>query len=148
MRPIECLHLLAHFRGRGLNFRCARVIAGNERMQSNWIVERTTLDSPLYANIFGRTDDNDDVFIWPYIWVNREQGLTEVQAEEFATALYGGYVAAKAVLLVGLIMTSLLAVSFLFDLRFLLHGGSRVNYRVKPTKADPAHECKPQECLP
>ena len=53
-------------------------------MQTNWMVERATLDSPLYANIFGVAGGDDDVFVWPYMWANREQGLTAAQADEFS----------------------------------------------------------------
>ena len=114
-------------------------------MQTNWIVERSALDSPLYANIFGASDDNDDVFIWPYVWMNREQAMTAAQADEFAAALYGGYLAAKVILSVGLVTTSLLAAWFLtVDLRLLLH----VRFRVKPAKTEPAQEGKPPQSKP
>ena len=108
---------------------CVRPVVGNERMQTNWMVERSTLDSPLYANIFGGAGGDNDVFVWPYMWVNREQGLTAAQADEFSTALYGGYLAAKLILLLGLIMTGLLAVMLLFDLRAFC--------ACKPAKTEP-----------
>ena len=98
-------------------------------MQTNWMVERATLDSPLYANIFGGAGGDDDVFVWPYLWVNRQQGLTAAQAGEFSNALYGGYLAAKLVLLLGLLMTSLLTAVILFELRALC--------ACKPAKTEP-----------
>ena len=101
-------------------------------MQTNWMIERATLDSTLYANIFGGTDDNDDVFVWPYMWANREQGLTAVQADEFTTALYGGYLAAKATLLLGLIVSGLLAAVLFVDLRSFCS--------IKPGKIEPVKD--------
>ena len=83
------------------------------------MVERTALDSPLYANIFGEAGGDNDVFVWPYMWVNREQGLTAAQADEFSNALYGSYLAAKLVLLLGLVISSLLAAALLLELRAL-----------------------------
>ena len=88
-------------------------------LQNNWMIERSSLDSPMYANIFQGADDNDDVFVWPYVLANREQGLTTDQADEFAAALYGGYLIAKLVLVVGIGACGLLAATFLYELRFL-----------------------------
>ena len=95
------------------------LVKGNERFQNNFIVERTMLDSPMYANIFGGNDDNNDVFVWPYMWANREAGLTQEQAADFELALYGGYTAAKAILLIGILMTVLLAASFGYEVKAL-----------------------------
>ena len=111
-----------------------RPVAGNERLQTNWMVERATLDSPLYANIFNGTGGEDGVFVWPYMWGNREQGLTAAQADEFSAALYGGYLAAKLVLLLGLIMTGLLAAVLLFELRALC---ARRKRAILPVKTAP-----------
>lgn len=95
------------------------LVKGKERLQNNWMIERSSLDSPMYANIFQGADDNDDVFVWPYVFANREQGLTTDQADEFAAALYGGYLIAKLVLVVGIGACGLLAATFLYELRFL-----------------------------
>lgn len=53
------------------------------------------------------------------MWVNREQGLTAAQADEFSNALYGGYLAAKLVLLLGLVISGLLTAALLLELRAL-----------------------------
>ena len=113
------------------------LVKGNERFQNNFIVERTMLDSPMYANIFGRSDDNNDVFVWPYMWANREAGLTAEQAADFELALYGGYTAAKAILLVGILMSSVLAATFFFEVHQLIQGTIKAKRSVNPVKDCP-----------
>tara|TARA_B110001452_G_C15235075_1_gene427638 strand:+ start:120 stop:3326 length:3207 start_codon:yes stop_codon:yes gene_type:complete len=110
------------------------LVKGNERFQNNFIVERTMLDSPMYANIFGRSDDNNDVFVWPYMYANREAGLTPEQAADFEMALYGGYTAAKAILLIGILLTCVLAVTFFFEVKELLGTFIRSKRSVYPVK--------------
>merc|ERR1712087_571168 len=62
-------------------------IQGYERVQTNWYVEQTLLDSMRYANIFSAESDNDDVFVWPYLYISGGGGITE---EGAAVAFHAG----------------------------------------------------------
>ena len=66
-----------------------RAIKGLERLQTNFYIEKTMLDSTRYANIFSGTTDNGDVFVWPYLYLNRQPGLTQDQADTFVATIYG-----------------------------------------------------------
>ena len=66
-----------------------RAIKGLERLQTNFYIEKTMLDSTRYANICSGTTDNGDVFVWPYLYLNRQPGLTQDQADTFVATIYG-----------------------------------------------------------
>jgi len=68
-----------------------RAIKGLERLQTNFYIEKTMLDSTRYENIFSGTTDNGDVFVWPYLYLNRQPGLSQDQADTFVATIYRAY---------------------------------------------------------
>jgi len=80
------------------------VITGYERLQTNWYVERSLIDTPRYANIFSAETDNNDVFVWPFMYIKKEPGITDAGAKEFVSLIYGAYDRAFLLDLVGLVL--------------------------------------------
>jgi len=78
-----------------------KVFNGEERLQFNFMIEKTMLNSNRYASIFGATTDNGDRFVWPYAILDRQTTLTDDQASKFKSAVYGAYVMAFIVVVVG-----------------------------------------------
>merc|ERR1712137_1368330 len=67
------------------------VIAGYERLQMNWYIERSMIDSSRYSNIFSAQTDNDDVFVWPFMYIKKEPSITDSGAKKFVEQIYGTY---------------------------------------------------------
>jgi len=65
-------------------------VKADERLQNNFYIEKKMFDSSAYANIFTATTDNDDVFIWPYVWYDRAVGMEQDSADNIAK-IYKGY---------------------------------------------------------
>jgi len=64
------------------------VIKGADRMQSNWYIEKTVLDSKRYANIFSSDTDNGDVFVWPFMYTQAEFSIDDTGAKAFVASVY------------------------------------------------------------
>jgi len=80
------------------------VITGYERLQTNWYVERSLIDTPRYANIFSAETDNNDVFVWPFMYIKKEPAITDAGAKEFVSLIYGAYDRAFLLDLVGFVL--------------------------------------------
>ena len=61
-------------------------IKGREYLQANWYVEATLLDSQRYANVFTADTDNDDSFVWPYVFVRRHVEIADDDASSLKEA--------------------------------------------------------------
>merc|ERR1711920_202496 len=80
------------------------VITGYERLQMNWYIERSLIDTARYSNIFSAETDNNDVFVWPFMYIKKEPAITDTGAEDFISLVYGAYDKAFLLDLVGLLM--------------------------------------------
>merc|ERR1712113_1370671 len=80
------------------------VIRGYERLQMNWYIERSLIDTSRYANIFSAQTDNNDVFVWPFMYIKKEPAITDTGAEDFISLVYGAYDKAFLLDLVGLLV--------------------------------------------
>merc|ERR1712007_294420 len=80
------------------------VITGYERLQMNWYIERSLIDTARYANIFSAQTDNNDVFVWPFMYIKKEPAITDTGAEDFISLVYGAYDKAFLLDLVGLLV--------------------------------------------
>merc|ERR1711920_960488 len=79
-------------------------ITGYERLQMNWYIERSLIDTARYANIFPAQTDNNDVFVWPFMYIKKEPAITDTGAEDFISLVYGAYDKAFLLDLVGLLV--------------------------------------------
>lgn len=66
-------------------------LRGYERLQSNFYIEKTLLNSARYANVFSADTDNGDSFVWPFMYIKRTPGLTDQQAVDYKAAIYDTY---------------------------------------------------------
>merc|ERR1712190_572408 len=80
------------------------VITGYERLQTNWYIERSMIDTARYSNVFAAETDNNDVFVWPFMYIKKEPGITDAGAKEFVSLVYGAYDKAFLLDLVGLLV--------------------------------------------
>merc|ERR1711920_951883 len=80
------------------------VITGFERLQTNWYIERSLIDTVRYANVFSAESDNGDVFVWPFMYIKKEPAITDSGAEDFISLVYGAYDKAFLLDLVGLLV--------------------------------------------
>ena len=71
-----------------------RVFNGEERLQSNWVLERTMLNSLRYAPLF----EQNNTYVWPFVYLERTTTLTDDQATKFKDRVYGSFVISLAVL--------------------------------------------------
>jgi len=67
------------------------VITGYERLQTNWYIEKSMIDTARYANVFSASTDNGDVFVWPFMYIKKEPAITDSGAKEFIGLIYGTY---------------------------------------------------------
>merc|ERR1712038_139945 len=67
------------------------VITGYERLQTNWYIERSMIDTARYANVFAAETDNSDVFVWPFMYIKKEPAITDSGAKDFISLIYGAY---------------------------------------------------------
>jgi len=67
------------------------IVAGYERLQMNWYIERSMIDSARYSNIFSAQTDNDDTFVWPFMYIKKEPSITDSGAKKFVEQIYGTY---------------------------------------------------------
>merc|ERR1712151_943017 len=67
------------------------VINGYERLQTNWYIERSMIDTARYANVFAAESDNNDVFVWPFMYIKKEPAITDSGAKDFINLIYGAY---------------------------------------------------------
>jgi len=80
------------------------VITGYERLQTNWYIEKSMIDTTRYANIFSADSDNDDVFVWPFMYIKKEPGIDDKGAKDFISIIYGAYENAFHLDLLGIMM--------------------------------------------
>jgi len=81
------------------------VITGYERLQTNWYIEKSMIDTMRYANIFSAETDNNDIFVWPFMYIKKEPAITEAGAKQFISLIYGAYDKAFHLDLIGLMMS-------------------------------------------
>merc|ERR1711957_557447 len=67
------------------------VITGYERLQTNWYIERSMVDTARYANVFSAESDNNDVFVWPFMYIKKEPAITESGASNFCALVAAAY---------------------------------------------------------
>merc|ERR1719343_538463 len=67
------------------------VIRGYERLQTNWYIEKSMIDTTRYASMFSAETDNSDVFVWPFMYIKKEPAITDSGAKEFISLIYGTY---------------------------------------------------------
>merc|ERR1712051_138378 len=67
------------------------VITGYERLQTNWYIEKSMIDTARYANLFSAETDNNDVFVWPFMYIKKEPAITDAGAAAFISKIYGAY---------------------------------------------------------
>merc|ERR1712060_107139 len=67
------------------------VITGYERLQTNWYIEKSMIDTGRYATIFSSETDNSDVFVWPFMYIKKEPAITDSGAHDFINLIYGAY---------------------------------------------------------
>merc|ERR1711920_1129864 len=67
------------------------VITGYERLQTNWYIEKSMIDTARYATIFSAETDNNDVFVWPFMYIKKEPAITDSGADDFINLIYGAY---------------------------------------------------------
>merc|ERR1712038_1889568 len=80
------------------------VITGYERLQTNWYIERSMIDTARYANVFAAETDNSDVFVWPFMYIKKEPAITDSGAKDFISLIYGAYDNAYHLDLLGIMM--------------------------------------------
>merc|ERR1711878_135079 len=74
------------------------------RLQRNWYIERSMIDTARYSNLFSAETDNNDVFVWPFMYIKKEPGITDAGAKEFVSLVYGAFDKAFLLDLVALLM--------------------------------------------
>merc|ERR1712113_1184057 len=79
-------------------------MGGYERLQMNWYIERSLIDTARYSNLFSAETDNNDVFVWPFMYIKKEPGITESGAKDFTSIIYGAYENAYHLDLLGIMM--------------------------------------------
>jgi len=94
------------------------VIAGYERLQMNWYVERSMIDSARYSNLFSAQTDNDDVFVWPFMYIKKEPSITDSGAKKFVEQIYGTYDLGFHLDLFGFVMAVVCVVSAALCFKF------------------------------
>merc|ERR1719491_1344461 len=67
------------------------VITGYERLQTNWYIEKSMMDTSRYANVFSAESDNGDIFVWPFMYIKKEPAITDSGARDFTNLIYGTY---------------------------------------------------------
>merc|ERR1712084_127074 len=67
------------------------VVSGYERLQTNWYIEKSMMDTRRYANLFSAETDNGDVFVWPFMYIKKEPAITASGARDFVKLIYGAY---------------------------------------------------------
>merc|ERR1712238_235119 len=87
------------------------VITGNERLQTNWYIERSFMDTARYANVFSADSDNNDVFVWPFMYIKKEPAITDSGASNFKKVIYGAYDNGFHLSMLGVIMCLICAIS-------------------------------------
>jgi len=87
------------------------VIKGYERLQMNWYIEKSMIDTTRYANLFTAETDNDDVFVWPFMYVKKEPIITDADATKFIDRIYGNYDNGFHVDLLGIMLLVICAIS-------------------------------------
>merc|ERR1711920_1138068 len=87
------------------------VIRGYERLQTNWYIEKSMIDTARYANIFSAESDNDDVFVWPFMYIKKEPGIDDKGAKEFVSVVYGAYENAFHLDLLGIMLCAICGLS-------------------------------------
>merc|ERR1740121_1005053 len=80
------------------------VINGYERLQTNWNIEKSMIDTMRYANIFSAESDNGDVFVWPFMYIRKEPGIDDQGAKDFISIIYGAYDKAYHLDLLGIML--------------------------------------------
>jgi len=83
------------------------VITGYERLQTNWYIEKNMMDTSRYANVFSNTE----VFVWPFMYIKKEPAMTEEQANQFKSVVYGAYDNGFHLSVLGVIMCLICAIS-------------------------------------
>jgi hypothetical protein len=85
-------------------------IRGQERLQTNFYIEKAFLSSGLYSNLF----TTNETFVWPYMFLERLAELDDDQASSFKGALYRAYrigfavdILALVLFLLGIVCTTL-----------------------------------------
>ena len=96
-------------------------IKGYERLQTNWYVERSMLDSRRYANLFSSDTDNGDVFVWPYLYVKRQPEISDDDARDFRRLIYGAYDIGAALDCVGFVLFLMCTI-----MGIVMFGGGRI----------------------
>lgn len=66
-------------------------IKGREYFQSNFYVEATLLDSLRYENLFTADTDNENSFVWPYVFVRRDLEIPDDGANTLKNAFQTAY---------------------------------------------------------
>merc|ERR1712113_1202646 len=79
-------------------------MGGYERLQMNWYIERSLIDTARYSNIFSAETDNNDVFVWPFMYIKKEPAITDTGATDFISLVYGAYDKAFLLDLIGLLV--------------------------------------------
>jgi len=87
------------------------VITGYERLQTNWYIERSFMDTARYANVFSADSDNNDVFVWPFMYIKKEPAITDSGASNFKKVIYGAYDNGFHLSMLGVIMCLICAIS-------------------------------------
>jgi len=80
------------------------VITGYERLQTNWYIERSLIDTARYANVFSAETDFSDGFVWPFMYIKKEPAITDSGAKDFISIIYGAFDNAYHLDLLGIMM--------------------------------------------
>merc|ERR1712207_35789 len=94
------------------------VIRGFERLQTNWYIERSMIDTSRYASIFSASSDNDDVFVWPFMYIKKEPAITDSGAEKFISLIYGSYDMGFHLDMLGIVMSVVCLISAVICLKY------------------------------
>ena len=108
-------------------------IRGYERLQTNWYVERSMLDSRRYANLFSADTDNGDTFVWPYLYVKRQPEISDENAKDFRKLIYGAYDVGAALDCIGFVLFLLCTI-----MAIIMFGGGRIRSFGGRTRKPPA----------
>uniref|UniRef100_A0A7S2IZ08 Uncharacterized protein n=1 Tax=Haptolina brevifila TaxID=156173 RepID=A0A7S2IZ08_9EUKA len=81
-----------------------RVIRGYQRLQSNFYIDKTFINSARYANVFNSDTDNSDTFVWPFMYIKRSPTIARDQSKAFIDTLYGTYRLGFALDVIGIIL--------------------------------------------
>jgi len=83
-----------------------QAMKGFERLQSNFYVEASMLDSIRYANVFTTTTK----FVWPYMFIQRTVKIEDDDAQTFKGSIYLMYRLGFALDVAGVVLCPLLLV--------------------------------------